>query len=59
MKKIAGLSSILVFGLTIPAEAGTKAPRVRLETSRGNIVLELDRAKAPKTVENFLALVES
>jgi cyclophilin family peptidyl-prolyl cis-trans isomerase len=59
VKKIAGLSSILVFGLTIPAEAGTKAPRVRLETSRGNIVLELDRAKAPKTVENFLALVES
>jgi cyclophilin family peptidyl-prolyl cis-trans isomerase len=28
---------------------------VRLETSAGNIILTLDRAKAPKTVENFLA----
>lgn len=32
--------------------------RVRLNTSMGDIVLELDAAKAPKTVENFLQYVK-
>lgn len=32
-------------------------PRVRLVTNQGDIVIELDQAKAPKTVENFLAYV--
>jgi peptidyl-prolyl cis-trans isomerase B (cyclophilin B) len=31
---------------------------VKLETSMGDIFLELDAAKAPKTVENFLTYVE-
>ncbi len=35
------------------------APRVALETSRGRIVLELDAAKAPQSVENFLAYVDA
>jgi peptidyl-prolyl cis-trans isomerase B (cyclophilin B) len=39
------------------ADDGTK-PRVVLETSMGKIVLELDSAKAPKTVESFLAYVD-
>lgn len=34
-------------------------PRVLLETSKGNIVLELYADKAPKTVDNFLAYVKS
>ncbi|MEN8179084.1 MAG: peptidylprolyl isomerase [Pseudomonadota bacterium] len=29
-----------------------------METSQGNITLELDKAKAPKTVENFLSYVD-
>lgn len=33
-------------------------PRVRFETSAGNIVVELDRSKAPLTVNNFLSYVE-
>ncbi|HMA47105.1 MAG TPA: peptidylprolyl isomerase, partial [Frankiaceae bacterium] len=33
--------------------------RVALETSKGRIVLELDAAHAPKTVENFLAYVRA
>ena len=37
--------------------AQTAAPRVKLATSAGDIVLELDPAKAPKTVENFLQYV--
>ena len=40
------------------AEDGDK-PRVALETTKGRIVLELEPAKAPVTVENFLAYVES
>lgn len=34
-------------------------PRVRLQTSQGNITLELYPEKAPKTVENFLDYVKS
>lgn len=34
-------------------------PRVRLNTSKGGIVLELDAEKAPETTKNFLAYVES
>lgn len=33
------------------------APKVKLTTSMGDIVVQLDPAKAPKTVENFLAYV--
>ena len=32
---------------------------VRLHTSKGVIALELDEAKAPETVRNFLAYVQS
>ena len=35
------------------------APKVKLTTSMGDIVVQLDPAKAPKTVENFLAYVNS
>jgi peptidyl-prolyl cis-trans isomerase A (cyclophilin A)/peptidyl-prolyl cis-trans isomerase B (cyclophilin B) len=35
------------------------APRVSLKTSMGEIVLELNPEKAPKTVENFLQYVKS
>lgn len=40
--------------LVLPAWAG---PKVMLETTQGDITLELDADKAPKTVENFLAYV--
>ncbi len=35
------------------------APRVALDTTHGTIVLELDDGKAPETVRNFLAYVDS
>ena len=35
------------------------AQKVRLATTAGDIVVELDRAKAPKTVDNFLAYVKA
>ena len=54
MKKIF-LSLLLGLPMTM-ANAGPV--RVLLETSMGNITLELDAAKAPKTVENFLQYVK-
>ncbi|MCB1742613.1 MAG: peptidyl-prolyl cis-trans isomerase [Gammaproteobacteria bacterium] len=38
-----------------PSAEADSTPRVRISTSLGDIVLELDRARAPVTVENFLA----
>ncbi len=40
------------------AESAQAAPKVRLATSMGDIVVQLDPAKAPRTVENFLAYVK-
>ncbi len=40
-----------------PAAADAKNPKVRLKTSKGDIVLELNAAKAPVTVENFMGYV--
>ncbi|HHO76848.1 MAG TPA: peptidyl-prolyl cis-trans isomerase [Deltaproteobacteria bacterium] len=34
-------------------------PRVRIETGKGTIIIELDGQKAPKTVENFLNYARS
>ncbi len=43
----------------LPAQAqNAAAPRVKLETSLGNILLELDAQKAPKTVANFVQYVK-
>ena len=49
------LASALAFAGAAHAEAG---PRVKLDTSAGDILIELDQAKAPKTVENFLQYVK-
>jgi peptidyl-prolyl cis-trans isomerase A (cyclophilin A) len=43
--------------LPLSTQAQTAAPKVRMTTSMGDIVLELNPAKAPKTVENFLQYV--
>ena len=42
--------------LALPAQAADK-PEVKLSTSLGDIVVELEPQKAPKTVENFLQYV--
>ena len=56
------LAVALVAVLTIFAGASALAARsnpvVKLETSKGDIVIELDEAKAPKSVANFLAYVK-
>jgi peptidyl-prolyl cis-trans isomerase A (cyclophilin A) len=43
--------------LSLAARAQEPAPRVALQTSMGQIVLELDRERAPQTVANFLRYV--
>jgi peptidyl-prolyl cis-trans isomerase B (cyclophilin B) len=45
------------FSLAANAE-GNAAPQVKLETSMGDIVIELNQAKAPNTVANFISYVE-
>ena len=52
------LAAALAFGAAAGAHAQQSAPRVKLATSAGDIVIELDAAKAPKTVENFLQYVK-
>ncbi len=43
---------------TAPMPDKGKNPRVRVKTTAGDIVLELDPEKAPRTVENFLQYVK-
>lgn len=50
-------AALLLPALSLPALAQDKAPRVKLATSQGDIVLELYPDKAPRTVENFLQYV--
>ena len=47
------------FSPDLPPDIGNMTPRVVLETGMGQIVLELDRERAPITVENFLYHVEA
>jgi peptidyl-prolyl cis-trans isomerase A (cyclophilin A) len=50
----------VLFGLSFgTAVLAADAPQVSLKTSMGEIVLELDQEKAPKTVANFLQYVKS
>ena len=56
----AATASLAQAGTAQPAAAqGAAAPRVLLSTSAGDITLELNRDKAPKTVDNFLAYVKA
>jgi cyclophilin family peptidyl-prolyl cis-trans isomerase len=60
MKGIALRKLLAIFALTaIGTQAALAAdPRVELKTNRGSIVIELNQAKAPKTVANFLQYVK-
>lgn len=49
------ITGTLALGLTMSAQAG---PKVVISTSEGDITLELNEEKAPKTVANFLSYVK-
>ena len=51
---VAAATAALAVGATL-----AHAQNVRLKTNQGDIVLQLDAAKAPKTVDNFLQYVKS
>lgn len=67
-----GRGNVLEFELLVTDESGRTSsdrvtvtirdpdttPQVRISTSMGDIILELDRKKAPITVENFLQYVD-
>ena len=47
-------------GVFLFATGTAKAePRVEFKTNQGSFVVDLDSAKAPKTVDNFLKYVQS
>jgi cyclophilin family peptidyl-prolyl cis-trans isomerase len=52
---------LVLFTLAVMLAAPARAanPQVMFETSKGTIVIELDQAKAPVTVSNFLGYVKS
>ena len=45
--------------LAIQLDASENYPQIEIVTTSGRIVVELDRNRAPKTVENFLNYVQS
>lgn len=51
------VTGLLLIGMT--GVSGAWAQKVRLATSLGDIVVELDAAKAPKSVDNFLQYVKA
>jgi len=51
------LPGLLLLALSGFVHAQSAAPRVKFQTSQGDFVVELQPAKAPKTVENFLQYV--
>lgn len=55
---LVGLSAGLALAQA-PTGKAAPAPRVVLSTSAGDITLELDAERAPKTVANFLAYVKA
>jgi peptidyl-prolyl cis-trans isomerase A (cyclophilin A) len=57
MKKTLVALCALLFAFSTAASAA--GPQVEMKTNQGTIIIELDQAKAPKTVENFLQYVNS
>jgi peptidyl-prolyl cis-trans isomerase A (cyclophilin A) len=49
----------MTFALAFLAAGGAWAQKVKLQTTAGDIVIELDAAKAPKSVDNFLQYVKA
>jgi|GEM_PF-1811089 len=59
VKRLASFKVKPLAAVEVDPKDNDPAPRVILETTAGNIVIELNRAKAPITVANFLKYVDS
>jgi len=55
---LAALLPAVLFGAAVFAAAQTANPVVVIKTSKGDITIELDAAKAPISVKNFLSYVD-
>src|SRR5512139_3749485 len=53
------LPALAAASIALGASLAAHAQKVRLATSMGDIVVELDAAKAPKTVDNFVQYVKA
>jgi peptidyl-prolyl cis-trans isomerase A (cyclophilin A) len=53
------LQALTLAAVSAAAASPAWAQKVRLVTSQGDIVVELDAAKAPKTVDNFVKYVKA
>lgn len=56
--RLSHLLPALLIGLSLMSNALAETTRVVMQTSEGDVVLELDGDKAPKTVKNFLRYVD-
>src|SRR5215217_4342341 len=56
---VSRLLAVAVVAVALGASGAAFAQKVRLATSAGDIVVELDSAKAPKSVANFLEYVKA
>ena len=59
LKKIALVAGSVLFAANLMAATPAKAPHVLLETTNGQIEIELDPVKAPISTKNFLDYVDS
>lgn len=50
---------LLLAAIGLAQAAPAAAQKVRLSTSQGDILVQLDKAKAPKTVDNFVQYVKA
>lgn len=53
------IQKLIVAAATVWVAVSAQAQNIRLKTSEGDIVVQLDAAKAPKTVANFVEYVKS
>ena len=54
------MTAIIGLGVTASLlSVGVHAQTVKLSTSQGDIIVQLDKAKAPKTVDNFVEYVKA
>jgi peptidyl-prolyl cis-trans isomerase A (cyclophilin A) len=58
-RTLSRLPSLLVLSTLLCASSWAQAQKVTLATSMGDVVIQLDAAKAPKTVENFVKYVKA
>jgi len=59
LARAVAISTVAAGALLLSTAAWAADPQVSLKTSMGEIVLELNQEKAPKTVDNFLQYVKS